>query len=132
MKITVQRVTEASVEVDGVATGEIGAGLLVLVGIEGRDTLDDVQWVAKKVWNMRLWANAEDKPWMESASSKKLEVLVVSQFTLHARFKGNKPDFHLAMPPAEVSVQMLSAASHWHNWGLVLRLFGCLVLLLTS
>jgi D-tyrosyl-tRNA(Tyr) deacylase len=103
MKIVVQRVTEASVEVDGQATGEIGAGVVVLVGIEHRDTIDDVKWIATKIWNMRLWPDAAGKAWAESAKVQKLGVLLVSQFTLHAKFKGgNKPDFHAAMPPGNV------------------------------
>ena len=117
MRVILQRVTEASVDVDGAAHGAIGAGLVVLVGIEHRDTVEDVKWLANKVWNVRLWANEEGgKPWSASAKTLQHGLLVVSQFTLHARLKGNKPDFHGAMPPEKVSRKNASAL-----WGALLR-----------
>lgn len=104
-----QRVTDASVDVEGTTVGAIGRGLLVLVGIEPRDTIDDIVWLSAKLWNMRLWPNDANKPWMTSAAQCKYELLVVSQFTLHARLKGNKPDFHAALAPdrAEVLFNLL-------------------------
>jgi len=114
MKVIVQRVKEASVDIAGTTEGSIGAGLVVLVGIEARDTLDDVKWLAKKVWNMRLWSNSDGKPWMESAKGLKYELLVISQFTLHARFKGNKPDFHHALAPEKVSAAFVMSIPSCH------------------
>jgi D-tyrosyl-tRNA(Tyr) deacylase len=104
MRLVIQRVSEASVDVGGSTVGAIEAGIMVLVSFETRDTMDDVKWVSKKLWNMRLWPNAEDKPWQESVTTKGFGVLLVSQFTLHAKLKGTKPDFHGALEPIKAKV----------------------------
>ncbi|KAI7743946.1 hypothetical protein M8C21_003165, partial [Ambrosia artemisiifolia] len=100
MKAVVQRVASASVEVDGRTVSAIGPGLLVLVGIHHLDTHSDADYICRKVLNMRLFHNDKTgKTWDQNVMQMNYEVLLVSQFTLYGILKGNKPDFHLAMPP---------------------------------
>lgn len=100
MRAVIQRVAKASVTVEGAVVSSIGPGLLVLVGIRDGDNRDDLEWCANKVLKARLFprAGAEEegagKPWDSNVMQAGLEVLFVSQFTLYAFFKGNKPDFH--------------------------------------
>ena len=75
----------------------------MLVGIERRDTKDDIEYLARKLVNLKLWSNESGKPWRKSAKEKNFGVLLVSQFTLHAVVKGNKPDFHMSMVPDKAS-----------------------------
>ena len=102
MRALVQRVSEASVSIDGAEVGRIGDGLCVLVGVTHEDTVDVADRVADKVWNLRLM---EDE---QSVAETTGEVLVVSQFTLYgdAR-KGRRPTWSAAAPPehAEPLVQ---------------------------
>ncbi|KAJ4818236.1 D-tyrosyl-tRNA(Tyr) deacylase [Rhynchospora pubera] len=96
----VQRVLSASVEVEGRIVSQIGPGLLVLVGIHEADADSDADYICRKVLNMRLFPNEETgKAWDQSVVQRDYEVLLVSQFTLYGVLKGNKPDFHVAMPP---------------------------------
>ena len=87
----------------------IGPGLLALVGVREGDTEDDAEYIARKLLGTRLWQQgssggaAEGKAWSESVVQRGYELLCVSQFTLHARLKGNKPDFCKAMSPQAVS-----------------------------
>ncbi|KAL8460576.1 hypothetical protein ACS0TY_032195 [Phlomoides rotata] len=100
MRAVVQRVASASVEVEGRLVSEIGPGLLVLVGLHETDVESDAEYVCRKVLNMRLFPNENTgKTWDQSVMQKNYEVLLVSQFTLYGVLKGNKPDFHVAMPP---------------------------------
>ncbi|RLO01703.1 hypothetical protein DYB28_006856 [Aphanomyces astaci] len=99
MKLVVQRVTSGCVRVDEKAVGSISKGLVCLVGIGRDDTEDDAEWCCRRILNARLWPNEDGKPWMTSALQNNFQVLLVSQFTLHGYLAGNKPDFHLAMPP---------------------------------
>lgn len=99
MRLVIQRVTEASVTVDGEVTGAIGRGLCVLCGIHEGDTDSAAEWAAKKLCSIRLWEDSAGKPWAQSAAQGKYDLLLVSQFTLFATLKGNKPDFHHAMGP---------------------------------
>ncbi len=99
MRLVLQRVSEASVIVDGQITGQIGTGLLILVGIEHEDTVDDAAWLTQKVTQMRIFGDAEGKM---NLCVKDIggELLVVSQFTLHASTKkGNRPSFIRAARP---------------------------------
>ena len=98
MRLVLQRVTEASVTVDGETVGNIGRGLMVLCGISEDDDEAAAEWACRKLLGIRLW-EADGKPWAHSVTQAKLGVLLVSQFTLHAQLKGNKPDFHRAMKP---------------------------------
>ncbi|KAK6268682.1 hypothetical protein QUC31_012842 [Theobroma cacao] len=100
MRAVVQRVASASVEVDGRIVSEIGPGLLVLVGLHDSDTESDADYICRKVLNMRLFPNeSTGKGWDQSVMQRNYGVLLVSQFTLYGFLKGNKPDFHVAMPP---------------------------------
>ncbi|WOL06978.1 D-tyrosyl-tRNA(Tyr) deacylase [Canna indica] len=100
MRAVVQRVLSASVEVEGRVVSEIGPGLLVLVGVHEADTEADADYICRKVLNMRLFPNATTgKAWDLSVKQCNFGVLLVSQFTLYGILKGNKPDFHVAMPP---------------------------------
>lgn len=100
MRAVVQRVTSASVEVDGHMVSEIGPGLLVLVGLHESDTDSNADYICRKVLNMRLFTNeSTGRVWDQNVMQRNYEVLLVSQFTLYGVLKGNKPDFHVAMPP---------------------------------
>ncbi|KAK3431280.1 hypothetical protein EUGRSUZ_E02654 [Eucalyptus grandis] len=100
MRAVVQRVASASVEVEGRTVSEIGPGLLVLVGIHDSDTDSDADYICRKVLNMRLFTNeSTGRGWDQNVMQKNYGVLLVSQFTLYGILKGNKPDFHVAMPP---------------------------------
>jgi len=105
MRAVIQRVLRASVHVDGELVSEIGKGLCVLVGITHTDSADDVDYVVRKILGQRLWGNDEGAGWRTNVVDGNFEVLGVSQFTLYAMTKkGNKPDFHLAMPGEESEV----------------------------
>eukprot|EP00938_MAST-03A_sp_MAST-3A-sp1_P002041 g2041.t1 len=104
MRLIVQRVLRGAVRVAKKGTiGKIDRGVVVLVGIERRDTKDDIEYLARKLVNLKLWSNETGKPWRKSAKEKNFGVLLVSQFTLHAVLKGNKPDFHMSMVPDKAS-----------------------------
>ena len=99
MRAVIQRVSSASVMVDGAYTGIINAGLLVLVGIEDADNEDDITWLSGKIVNMRIF---NDDAGVMNCSVKDIqgEILVVSQFTLHAATKkGNRPSYIKASKP---------------------------------
>lgn len=98
MKLLIQRVLSASVSVEGTTISAIGPGLLVLIGINRSDTPAKAVSLARKLLKLRLWPSAS-KTWDLNVTQKEYEVLLVSQFTLQAVLKGNKPDFHQAMNP---------------------------------
>ncbi|MBL9175886.1 MAG: D-tyrosyl-tRNA(Tyr) deacylase [Verrucomicrobiales bacterium] len=99
MRIVVQRVSSASVQVAGATRGSIGTGLLVLLGIEPTDQDEDIEWLAGKLVRLRIFDNAEGVM-DESALDGNRSVLLVSQFTLLASTrKGNRPSWHRAAPP---------------------------------
>nr|ADD38164.1 D-tyrosyl-tRNATyr deacylase 1 [Lepeophtheirus salmonis] len=98
MKLLIQRVNKASVSVDGTQISSIGKGLCVMVGIHRDDAQGDAEYLQRKLTNIRLFENEEnDKKWDKSVLDMKLEVLLVSQFTLCQELKGNKPDFRKSM-----------------------------------
>ncbi|MDG2323286.1 MAG: D-aminoacyl-tRNA deacylase [Akkermansiaceae bacterium] len=100
MRVVLQRVSDAQVSVSNKVISRIGAGFLVLLGIEERDTLDDATWLVGKISKMRVFDDSEGKM---NLSLKDIsgEALVVSQFTLHASTKkGNRPSFIKAAQPA--------------------------------
>lgn len=101
MRIVLQRVTNASVTVQEKLVSKIDRGILCLVGITDDDKKEDAEWLARKILNIRIWDDGEGKRWTKSVMDLKYEVLLVSQFTLFSKLKGNKPDFHLAMNPKE-------------------------------
>ena len=91
MRTLIQRVQHASVTIDGQLKSKIGKGLLVLVGIEDRDTQEDIEWLCKKIANLRIFDD-ENGVMNRSVVETEGEVMVVSQFTLHASTKkGNRP-----------------------------------------
>ena len=101
MKAVIQRVTHASVTVEGKLISSIGQGLLVLAGWDGEDTEEDVDWMAGKVCRLRIFSDAEGLMNL-SVEDIKGEILVVSQFTLHALTKkGNRPSFINAARPEQ-------------------------------
>jgi D-tyrosyl-tRNA(Tyr) deacylase len=100
MRIVVQRVTEASVTVDEKTTGAINTGLLVFMGIEDADTDEDITWISNKIVNLRIFNDAAG---VMNLGVKEVEgdILLVSQFTLHAcTKKGNRPSYIKASKPA--------------------------------
>ncbi|XP_054111231.1 D-aminoacyl-tRNA deacylase 1 isoform X2 [Callithrix jacchus] len=98
MKAVVQRVTRASVTVGGEQISAIGRGICVLLGISLEDTQKELEHMVRKILNLRVFEDESGKHWSKSVMDKQYEVLCVSQFTLQCVLKGNKPDFHLAMP----------------------------------
>jgi len=99
MRTVIQLVKHASVTVDDAVTGKIERGLLVLVGIEDADKQDDIEWLAKKIVNLRIFT---DNDGLMNLSLKDVggELLVVSQFTLFAQSKkGNRPSYIRASKP---------------------------------
>ncbi|KYH06741.1 D-aminoacyl-tRNA deacylase [Chryseobacterium cucumeris] len=99
MKIVIQRVSEASVKVDGKIVGEIGKGLMLLVGIDENDEKTDADWLVQKVLNLRIFGDEDDKLNL-SVKDISGEILCISQFTLIADYKkGNRPSFIKAAKP---------------------------------
>jgi D-aminoacyl-tRNA deacylase len=99
MKAVIQRVSHASVKVDGSTTGEIGQGLLVLLGVEDADTDEDIAWLSNKIVNLRVF-NDESEVMNKSLLDVSGGLLLVSQFTLHASTKkGNRPSYIKASKP---------------------------------
>lgn len=99
MRLVIQRVTQASVTIEGTIHGEISSGLVVLIGIEEEDTYDDIDWLVQKVVNMRIFPDSEGKMNL-SLTDVDGSLLVISQFTLFASTKkGNRPGFTKSAPP---------------------------------
>jgi D-tyrosyl-tRNA(Tyr) deacylase len=99
MRVVIQRVSEAKVTVEGAVIGAIGRGLMVLVGIEDADQIEDINWLAGKIVGMRIF---DDNAGVMNLSIKEVEgnILLISQFTLHAATKkGNRPSYIKASKP---------------------------------
>ena len=93
MRLVIQRVSEASVTIDGEIKSEIGRGLMLLLGIEATDRKEDIEWLVRKTINMRIFPDA-DGGMNKSLADVNGEVLLVSQFTLYASTKkGNRPSY---------------------------------------
>ena len=100
MKVVIQRVTRASVTIEQQLFSSIGKGMLVLVGIQADDTDEDINWLASKIVNLRIFDD-ENGVMNKSILDSGGEILAVSQFTLMARTKkGNRPSYIDAAPPA--------------------------------
>lgn len=99
MRAVLQRVSEASCCVDDKITGQIAAGLLVLLGIEENDTIEDLKWLANKIVNMRVFGD-ENGLMNKAITDINGRILLISQFTLFAQTKkGNRPSFIKAARP---------------------------------
>jgi D-aminoacyl-tRNA deacylase len=99
MRVVIQRVSQASVLIDNKERRNIGKGVLVLLGIENSDTLDDIEWLCGKIARLRIFG--DDQGVMNlSVSDVSGEIMVISQFTLHASTKkGNRPSYIRASKP---------------------------------
>ena len=99
MRIVIQRVSHASVTIDGVCKSAIQEGFMILVGIENADTQEDADWLCKKIVNLRVFDD-ENGVMNKSILDVNGNILVVSQFTLHASYKkGNRPSYIYAAKP---------------------------------
>jgi len=105
MKAVIQRVTSASVTIDGEIVAQIQNGLLLLIGIEDADNQDDIDWLTAKIANLRIFGDENDVMNL-SLKDTNGDVIVVSQFTLHANTKkGNRPSYIKAAKP-EIAIPL--------------------------
>lgn len=105
MRVVLQRVSEAGVAIDGAVVGEIGVGLMLLVGFTPGDEEEQLSWMADKIVSLRVFTDQEGKMNL-SVDDVDGELLVVSQFTLYADTrKGRRPSFVHAAPP-EIAVPL--------------------------
>jgi len=105
MIAVIQRVSEASVKIDGQIKGQIGLGFMILLGITHTDTQEDIEWLSKKIVGMRIFGDEEGKMNLD-LSAVDGNILLISQFTLHASTKkGNRPSFIEAARP-EVAIPL--------------------------
>ena len=108
MKAVIQRVSKASVTIEGEKVANIQQGLLILLGIENADTQEDIAWLSKKIANLRIF-NDEEGVMNTSLLDVNGEAIVVSQFTLHASTKkGNRPSYIKAAKP-DVAIPLYEA-----------------------
>jgi len=99
MRTVIQRVTRAGVTIDGTLKASVNRGLLVLIGIEDSDSMDDIEWLSNKIVNLRIF---DDEQGVPNISVKDIDgdILLISQFTLHAATKkGNRPGYIKASKP---------------------------------
>lgn len=108
MRVVIQRVSRASVTIDNVKKASIGLGYMILVGIEGSDTMEDVDWLVKKVVGLRVF-NDDEGVMNRDIVAAGGEILVVSQFTLMASYKkGNRPSWFRAATH-DISIPLYNA-----------------------
>ena len=114
MKAVIQRVTQANVTIDRKIYSKIGEGLLVLLGIEDADNNEDIVWLSNKIVNLRIF-NDQNGVMNVSVKDKESDILLISQFTLHASTKkGNRPSYikaskpEIAIPVYEKMIEQLS------------------------
>lgn len=99
MRALLQRVTSASLTVDGSPSGQMDHGLVVFIGIEAADSAQDAAWLVRKILSLRLFG-PEDRPPDQNVLEAGGSCMVISQFTLHASTrKGTRPSYHRAAPP---------------------------------
>jgi len=111
MRAVIQRVSEASITIDGEVVSEINHGMLILLGIEDEDTSEDIVWLSKKIINLRIFDD-ENGVMNKSLLSENGDVIVVSQFTLYASTKkGNRPSYIKAAKP-EISIPLYEHFIH--------------------
>ncbi len=105
MIAVVQRVSEASVDIENSTVGKIGSGLMILLGIENEDGVEDIDWLSRKIINMRIFDD-ENGVMNKSLMDTGGDILLVSQFTLHASIKkGNRPSYIKAAKP-EIAIPL--------------------------
>jgi D-aminoacyl-tRNA deacylase len=105
MRLVIQRVSEAAVQIDGQVNGAIGPGLLLLAGIAPDDTEEDLQWLSRKTVQLRIFGDEANKM-NRSLQDTGGDILLISQFTLHASTKkGNRPSYTGAAPP-EIAIPL--------------------------
>lgn len=127
MRVVIQRVKRASVTVEGTVCGEIGPGLLLFLGIEDADTPEDIDWLAGKITQLRIF---DDDAGVMNRSVMDIEgnLLLVSQFTLHASTKkGNRPSYIRASKPAiaiPMYEQMIKRLSELMGKSIATGMFG--------
>lgn len=115
MRVVLQRVSKASVTINGALASSINKGLLIFLGIEDADTLDDIEWLSNKIINLRIFDNENKVP---NISVKEIDgdILLVSQFTLHAATKkGNRPSYIKASKPViaiPIYIKMIEQLQH--------------------
>lgn len=129
MKLIIQRVSSASVTVDGKVVSQIGKGLLILIGVSQNDEMAQIEWLAKKVSELRIFAAADGKMNL-SVRDVAGEILLVSQFTLLADCrKGRRPDFTDAAKPEKAEDFYLKFADELKKIGLPVKLgiFGAMM-----
>ena len=108
MRAVLQRVLESSVSINGAIKGEISEGLMILLGIEASDDQEDISWLSKKIVNLRIF-NDDQSVMNKSLLDVGGDVLLISQFTLHAGTKkGNRPSYSRAAPP-EIAIPCYEA-----------------------
>ncbi|MCK8490584.1 D-aminoacyl-tRNA deacylase [Spirosoma sp. RP8] len=108
MLAVIQRVSQASVTIDNTVKGQIGTGFLILLGITHTDSREDVEWLSKKIVGMRIFNDADDKMNLDLTTVGG-DILLISQFTLHASTKkGNRPSFIEAARP-KVAIPLYEA-----------------------
>lgn len=108
MRVLIQRVTKASVTIENSIKSQIGKGLLILLGIEDNDNKEDIEWLCNKITNLRIFDD-KDGVMNLSALDTKADILVVSQFTLHASTKkGNRPSYIRASKP-DIAIPLYEA-----------------------
>ena len=99
MRVVLQRVQEASVRIDGQVKAAINKGLLLLLGVEAADTVEDIDWLCNKIVGLRIFSDNDGKMNL-SVKDVEGDIIVVSQFTLHANIKkGTRPSFIKAAKP---------------------------------
>lgn len=105
MRVIIQRVSEASVTINGEVKSSISLGLLILLGIEDSDTNEDIEWLSSKITNLRIF-NDENGVMNVSVKDVNGDIILVSQFTLHASTKkGNRPSYIKAAKP-EIAIPL--------------------------
>jgi D-tyrosyl-tRNA(Tyr) deacylase len=108
MKAVIQRVSEASVKIEGIVKGQINSGLLVLLGIEEADNAEDIEWLCGKIGRLRIFGD-ENGVMNLSIQERGGDILLISQFTLHASTKkGNRPSYIKAARP-EIAIPLYEA-----------------------
>lgn len=115
MRVVIQRVNTAELKIDGQLFSKIQQGLVVLIGVEDKDDIEDIHWICKKIVQLRIFSDENNKM-NNSLQDINGEILLVSQFTLHANVKkGNRPSFIKAAKPEYAQALYKDTISHLKN-----------------